>query len=110
MDGGEFLLFDGEIRQARDLRESVTDRVLDLLVTDKSMPRNYAVAVGALNAGHTMKDRAELAFKGFRDLGVKIGYICDLMPGIKFPRGFTYAGDAKKLLREVCRATQTSWS
>lgn len=109
--GQVFVIFKGQILQARNLRADVTDTVLAILATDGSTPRNYAVVNRTLSAGHTYHDRAMAAADAMTTLGLSLGYIDkDALSKTKFPRGFACHGMAKDLLREVCAATGTSWS
>lgn len=104
-------IFKGQVAQARNLREDVTDKVLSVLATDSGTPRNFAVVNKTLQAGHTHMDRAQVAIDALKALGVQVGYIAkDALTKTKFPRGFACHGMAKDLLREVCAATGTSWS
>jgi hypothetical protein len=104
------IIFQGQIRQARNLRENTTDKLLHILATDAGQARNFARVNKTLPAGHTFKDRAQVAFDSLKQMGVKIGYVAPLQPNVKFPRGFAAFGMAKDLLREICMATNTSWS
>ncbi|MET3409454.1 hypothetical protein [Methylobacterium sp. 1030] len=104
-------IFQGQIKQARNLREDVTDKILSILATDSGDARNFAVVNKTLNAGHTHMDRAQVAIDALKQLGVGQGYIdTDALSKIKFPRGFAAFGNAKDLLRQICGATGTSWS
>jgi hypothetical protein len=104
-------IFKGQIRQTRNLREDVTDKVLHILATDQSEARNYAVVNKTLAAGHTQMDRVQAAVDAMKQFGVTQGYIAkDALTQTKFPRGFAMFGNAKDMLREICRATRTSWS
>lgn len=105
------IIFKGQIAQARNLREDVTDSVLSILATDSGTARNYAVVNKTLGAGHTHMDRAQVGIDALKALGVTQGYIAtEALTKTKFPRGFAAHGMAKDLLREVCAATGTSWS
>jgi hypothetical protein len=109
--GSVFVIFKGEILQARNLRADVTDTVLAILATDGSTPRNYAVVNKTLSAGHTHYDRAMVAAEAMQALGLSLGYIDkDALSKTKFPRGAALHGNAKHLLREIAFATKTSWS
>lgn len=104
-------IFKGQVKQARNLREDVTDKVLALLCVDSGDARNYAVVNKSLSAGHTHMDRAQVAIDALKQLGVNQGYIAkDALSQIKFPRGFAAFGNAKDLLREIAFATKTTWS
>ncbi|WP_267359115.1 MULTISPECIES: hypothetical protein [unclassified Methylobacterium] len=109
--GTTYVLFKGEIQQARNLRVDVTDKVLALLATDKSGPRNYAIVNKTLSAGHTYYDRAMVCADAMKALGAGIGYIDkDALSKVKFPRGCALWGNARDHLREIAFATHTSWS
>ena len=106
-----YVLFKGEIRQARNLRADVTDKVLAILATDGSTPRNYAVVNKTLSAGHTYYDRVMAAFEPMKALGLGLGYIDkEALSKVKFPRGAALFGNVKDLLRQTAAATKTSWS
>ena len=109
--GAVGVLFKGQIQQARNLRENTTDKVLSIIATDASQPRNYAIANQTLSAGHTHYDRVMVAANAFKAMGVSIGYIDkDALLPVKFNRGFAAFGMAKDLLRQTCTACKTSWS
>ncbi|MCJ2067924.1 hypothetical protein MKK75_03720 [Methylobacterium sp. J-030] len=59
--GSVFVLFKGEVLQARNLRQDVTDTGLAILATDGDRPRNYAVVKQSLSAWYTYYDRAMVA-------------------------------------------------
>ncbi|MGN8092267.1 hypothetical protein [Methylobacterium sp. 22177] len=106
-----YVLFKGQILQARNLRADVTDKVLAILATDGSEPRNYAVVNKTLSAGHTHYDRAMACFEPMKALGITLGYIDkDALSKVKFPRGAALFGGAKDWLRQTSAATRTSWS
>ena len=109
--GQSYVLFDGEIIQARNLRVDVTDKVLAILATDGSTPRNYAVVNKTLSAGHTHYDRLMACYEPMKALGLGLGYIDkDALTQTKFPRGAALWGNSKSHLREICSATRTQWS
>lgn len=106
-----YVLFKGQILQARNLRADVTDKVLAILATDGSEPRNYAVVNKTLSAGHTHYDRAMACFEPMKALGITLGYIDkDALSKVKFLRGAALFGSAKDWLRQTSTATRTSWS
>lgn len=78
------------------------------MATGSERPRNFAVVNKALAAGHTFRDRVDVAAKALQEYGVSVGHIDDL-GSKKFPRNFICFGMAKDLLREVCEATGSSW-
>lgn len=105
------VLFKGQIRQARNTREGVADKVLHVIAADMSTPRNYAVVNTTLSANHTHYDRAMAAVKQLQAMGCTVGYIAkDALTQTKFPRGFSIFDMAKDVLRNTCMATKTSWS
>ena len=105
---GTGVIFKGEIVQVRILRENVTDTVVHILATSAQRATNFATVNKSLAAGHTFKDRIDVAAKALGELGVTVGHIDDL-GSRKFPRGFACFGMASDLLREVCFATGSSW-
>lgn len=107
-------IFKGQVIQARaNLRENPMepDTALAILATDSGLARNNAVVNKTLAAGHTHKDRAQVALDALKAMGVQQGYIAaDALSKVKFPRGFACFGMAKDLLRQTCAATKTSFS
>ncbi|KAB7788049.1 phage protein [Methylorubrum populi] len=101
-------LFSGEIIQVRSGRENVIDTYCHIMATASERPRNFGVVNKALAAGHTYRDRIDVAAKAFAEFGITVGHIDDL-GNKKFPRNFICFGMAKDLLREVCEATGASW-
>ncbi|CAA2161238.1 hypothetical protein MBRA_06398 [Methylobacterium brachiatum] len=111
VSGPSYVLFKGEIQQARNLRADVTDKVLAILATDKSTPRNYAVVNKTLSAGHTYYDRVMACADPMKTLGVGLGFIDKAaLSKASFPRGAALFGNVKDHLRQICTATRTSWS
>lgn len=109
--GAVGVLFKGQIRQARNLREATTDKVLHIIAADQSIPRNYAVVNKTLSANHTHYDRAMVAIDALKAMGCSTGYVAkDALTTTKFPRGIAMFSMAKDALREICTATKTSWS
>ncbi|MEE8627253.1 phage protein [Methylobacterium ajmalii] len=101
-------LFRGQILQVRTFRENITDVATHVIATSAEKARNFAVANKSLSAGHTHNDRVQMAVEAMKEFGVKPGQI-DKLSERKFARGFSYLGDAKSLLREVCFATGARW-
>lgn len=110
-EGPVYVLFRGQIMQSRNLKTLEADKILAILATDKSTPRNFAVVNKTLSAGHTYYDRAMACADAIKALGAEVGYIDkDALSKKQFPRGAALFGNAKDHLREICAATRTSWS
>lgn len=107
--GNERIIFKGEIFQVRYGRENITDTYLHILAKSGHRARNLAVVSKTLAAGHTFRDRVDVATKAMAQFGITVGQIDDL-GSKKFSRGFTCFGEAKSLLREIGIYTKTSWS
>lgn len=107
--GMEYTLFEGDVFQARYLREDLTDTILHIIARSGDRARNDAVVNKALAAGHTFRDRVDIAVAAMKPFGITVGQIDDF-GSRKFPKGFACFGMAKDLLRDVCTATQSSWS
>lgn len=107
-DSGAGIIFKGEIKQVRTYRENVVDTATHIIATSAERARNMAVVNKALAAGHTFRDRVDVATKAMQQFGITIGHIDDL-GSKKFARGFVAHGMAKDLLREICFATGSSW-
>lgn len=101
-------IFAGEILQVRNGRENVSDTYAHIIATSGERARNFATVSKSVAAGHTYRDRVDVAVQAFEKLGVSVGHIADLGQK-RFNRGFACFGMAKDLLREVCFATGTSW-
>lgn len=109
--GSSFVIFKGEIRQTRNLRENVTDTVLSILAADGSTPRNFAVVSKTLPANHTHYDRVMAVFEPMKALGLSLGHIDKAaLTKTQFPRGLAMFGNVKDHLRQIGFATRTSWS
>lgn len=102
------LIFEGEILQVRNGRESVTDTYVHVIATSGENGRNYATVNKALASGHTYADRVDVAMKAFQGFGLQKGFI-DQLNQRKFPRNFVAHGMAHDLMREICRANGASW-
>ncbi|TXM94824.1 hypothetical protein [Methylobacterium sp. WL116] len=107
-DGGTSIIFSGEIRQARNFREDITDVVTHIVATSSGNARNFATLNKTLAAGHTHDDRVQMALSAFKSFGVTAGHI-DKLGGPKFPRGFLACGMAHQMLRDVCQAREAQW-
>ncbi|MGH1571388.1 phage protein [Methylobacterium sp. P31] len=102
------LIFQGEAIQIRNGRESITNTYVHVLATSSENGRNYATVNKALAAGHTFKDRVDLATQSLAEYGVTVGFIDDL-GSRKFPRNFVFSGMTHDLLRETCEAVGATW-
>lgn len=105
---GSGLIFKGEILQVRSGRENVADSYVHILATSSERARNFATVNKTLAAGHTFRDRVDVATQAMKQYGITIGHIDQLDPR-KFPRAFAAFGMAKDLLRDVCFSTGSSW-
>ncbi|BAU89380.1 hypothetical protein MPPM_0775 [Methylorubrum populi] len=103
------VVFKGEIIQTRSGREDITDTYMHVIARSMDRARNYATVNQALAAGHTYRDRIDVAVKAMREYGMEVGHIADL-GNKKFPRNYIAFGMAKDLLREVCEGAGASWS
>ncbi len=107
-DGGMGVIFQGEILQVRNGRESVADTYVHVIATSGENGRNYATVNKALASGHTYSDRLKIAMDSFKAMGLKQGFV-DQLNQRKFPRNFVAHGMAADLMREICRANDASW-
>lgn len=107
-DGGMGVIFQGEILQVRNGRESITDTYVHVIATSGENGRNYATVNKALASGHTYSDRLKIAMDSFKAMGLKQGFV-DQLNQRKFPRNFVAHGMAADLMREICRANDASW-
>lgn len=107
-ESGAGVIFKGEILQVRNGRDNIADTYVHILATSGERARNFGTVSKSLAAGHTYRDRVDVAAQAFGKLGVTLGHIDDL-GSKKFNRGFACFGMAKDLLREVCFATGSSW-
>lgn len=107
-DGGMGVIFQGEVLQVRNGRESISDTFVHILAKDGDTPRNYATVNKALASGHTYKDRVNVALDAFKAQGLQPGFI-DTLSTRKFPRNFVAHGMAADLMREIARANDASW-
>ena len=101
-------IFKGEILQARIGRENLTDTYLHVLATCGERARNFGFVNQTLAAGHTYRDRVDVALKALKQYDINPGQIADL-GSAKFPRSFVAFGPVKQMLRDICEATGTSW-
>lgn len=107
-DGGMGTIFQGEILQVRNGRESVADTYVHVIATSGENGRNYAVVNKALASGHTYTDRVKVAMDAFKGMGLRQGFV-DQLGQRKFPRNFVAHGMAADLMREICRANDANW-
>ncbi len=108
-DGGMGVIFQGEILQVRNGRESVADTYVHVIATSGENGRNYATVNKALASGHTYSDRLKIAMDSFKAMGLKQGFVTN-STSVSFPRNFVAHGMAADLMREICRATTRAGS
>lgn len=107
--GNVGIIFDGQVRQARVMREGGTDTVLAILAADGDRAYNHAVVNTSLAAGSTPADHVGACQREFAAKGAGAGYVPDL-PGQPLPRGKVMYGPARKYMRDAASNTGTSWS
>lgn len=107
-ESGSGVIFEGQILQVRNGRENVSDTYVHVLATSSDNGRNYATVNKALAAGHTFRDRVDVALESMKPYGITAGHIDDL-GSRKFLRGFSCFGMTHDLLREVCKGVGATW-
>lgn len=108
-DGNYGVIFQGNILQALEGRESATDTFVDLIAGDGDRAYVYSVVNKTLLAGSTQLNQVDAAVATMQAKDVSAGHLGD-MPPEKLARGKVMFGDAKKYLRTVAKTTNKSWS
>ena len=109
-DGNFGVIFDGQIKQVRRGRENGTDTFIDITAADGDTAYNYSVSALSLAAGATPKGAVEALVRDMARFGADRGYIPDQLPGVAAPRGQVFFGMTRDRLRDLAKATSTSWS
>jgi len=107
--GTKGLIFKGDLIQKRSGRDNPVETYLALLATSGDKAYNYATVSKTLAAGSTFRDQVDVVIEAFKAKGVEPGFIADL-GSAKMPRARTLFGMGRDILREICTATNTSWS
>ncbi len=107
-EGNMATIFEGEIVQKRKGRENPTDTYLSILAKEGQKAYSHAVISKTLAAGHTFKDQVDACLEALKPFGIVAGYIADL-GGFKMPRGRALFGMVREQLRDIAKATDTSW-
>lgn len=108
-DGPYGLLFDGTLVQVKRSRENPTDKYLDLICADGDPASLFSRISVSLDKGTTFKDRADALTKAITQHGVTAGQMAEL-PDRKLPRGRVYFGATRDHIRQLGKATSTTWS
>lgn len=103
------VIFDGNIIQVKQGRESPVDTYVDIIAADGDLAYNFAVTNTSLAAGSTADQRTAAVVASMNEYGVTQGYTTDL-GGNPLPRGVALFGMAKDLLRPMARASGVAWS
>lgn len=108
-DGNYGVIFQGNVMQVLQGRESATDTFVDLVAADGDRAYNFAVVNQTLMSGSTQADQVSTAVAAMTPKGVTSGHMGDFPPE-KLPRAKVMYGPAKKYLRTVAKTTNKSWS
>ncbi len=109
-DANYGVIFDGNIKQAAESRESGTDTYLFIAAGDGDVAYNFAVVNGTLSAGSTQRDQIDFAGVSMRQTGgVQVGHI-DTIDDQPLPRGKVMYGPARDYVRQSARTAGASWS
>lgn len=107
--GASGLLFDGQLIQARQGRETPVDTTLELTCADGDKAYNFSFVNQTLAAGATDADVVAAALKSMGDYGIKRGYIPDI-EGNAYPRGRVLMGRTREILRCTAKDLDMNWS
>lgn len=107
--GNAGIIFDGQIRQARNWREGGVDTVLSILAADGDRAYNFATVNTSLAAGSKPADHVQVCQQSFTAQGTGVGHVPDL-PGQPLPRGKVMYGMARTYMRDTAKTTDTTWS
>lgn len=108
-EGGEGMIFAGQIKQIRVGRESGTDTYLDILATDSDPAYNYAFLSESIAAGATQDDVRHQIVSSFAKFGVQGGEMPELS-SYELPRGKVLYGSAKDHMRSLAKTNGVDWS
>ncbi len=103
------VIFSGNIKQVIIGRENATDTFIDIIAGDGDRAYNFAVVNSTISKGATLSDQVAVASKSMAEKGVTSGHI-SILPGEKLPRGKSFFGNAKNILRDVALTSKSSWS
>lgn len=102
-------IFDGNIIQVFDGRESNVDTVVTIIAADGDEGYNFAVTSQTLAAGSTPTQQVQAAVANFNGYGVKQGYVGPL-PTAQLPRGKVMFGMTRDVMRQLSRSSGANWS
>lgn len=108
-EGNYGVIFQGNIKQVIQGRESATDTFIDLIAGDGDQAYNFAVVNTTLAAGSTQLDQVGAAIAKMSEMNVTAGHLGD-MPPEKLPRGKVMFGNSRDYLRNTAQTTDKSWS
>lgn len=108
--GGQLgTIFDGNIIQVFDGRESQVDTVATIVAADGDEAFNFSVTNQTLAAGSTPADQVQAVVANFNGYGVKQGYV-GALPANPLPRGKVLFGMTKDVMRQVAQSSGANWS
>lgn len=102
------IIFKGTIKQVKVGRETNTDSYLELYCANNDQAYNFAVVNSNLAAGATPEDQIVAILKELKVFGITNALQAGLgTDGL--PRGKVFYGNAKDLLRDICRTANCSY-
>ena len=103
------VIFDGEIRQAKDAFLNGVDRVFQILAADGDSAYHNSIVYTTIAAGANFNTVANAAIASMGKYGVKAGTV-DIKNNKPLPRGKVLFGKAKDILRGVATNENTTYS
>lgn len=108
--GGQLgTIFDGNIIQVFDGRESQVDTMATIVAGDGDEAVNFSVTNQTLAAGSTLTEQFQAVIANFNGYGVKQGYI-GALPANPLPRGKAAVGMTKDVMRRLAQQAGANWS
>lgn len=105
-------IFQGQIKQAVAGHETAVDTFLDIFAADGQNFYEQARVGSSLAAGHTPKDRVDLALRAGAPFGIAaaLGTVNVDLSKPAAPRGAAFVGAARDILRMVALSAGATWS
>lgn len=108
-EGNYGAIFQGNIKQVIEGRESATDTFIDLICGDGDRAYNFAVVNKTLTAGATQVDQVNASVAAMVGKGVGLGHVGEF-PTEQLVRAKVMFGNSRDYLRNIAQSTDKSWS
>jgi hypothetical protein len=104
------VVFQGNVKQVLDGRESATDTFMDIIAGDGDLSYNFAIVNATLAAGSGQAEQVNAAVGAMTKTGGTTAGNVGEFPTAKLPRGKVMYGMARDYLQQSANTSDKTWS